>query len=571
MSTLKVNNIEPTSGASVTVNSELLIKGPGGDIIIGGTGSSNISASYAATAGCASNINISTIVPGDTTTSVVLVNNQAVGCQSPFIDSGLTYNAATNILNTTVTNATSATFATSSQTSDTVKTVNSPTTSSDFYLTFVDSNNPLAAPEIVYTSNNISYNNSQNSLSITGNITASGDLRFPNSGSAVVRPIINLIPTGTASFNPNLTNTTTYSHYGINVITTSTSQSYCVRLPQTPTQGKTVTLINKSGMNVVVFPSVIGGSINNTVNGYFILPSDGISYSFDCYENPLPGGWAVLNSGPGSTTTISTDVINYIHTTSSGYIGFVNDSCKISGSNLSSGNTYNGLSTPQYQTYDFTNNYGTFIGGQIFSDTIPTLNIWSSIDSIQILTNISYSSCQANLALSQGSNFEYYTPGNPNTYGSYLPLYTPQISSSFAAFITNVVTPWYNNHPGTAGTATNFGYNMFSSTTYLSSTTSEVPGVFTPSLQNPYASDNVGDPGTLILTVSNIPTVTWGPSLKMLGRNYVGQYVHPYDGPLDAYFNSAFLPILGLSVSDPLSNPVNVPNAKFQAFYNVSL
>jgi hypothetical protein len=105
MGTLKVNRIEPTSGNSVTVNSELLIKGPGGDIIVGGTGSSNLSASYATTAGCASNINISTIVPGDTTTSVVLVNEQAVGCQSPFIDSGLTYNASTNILNATVTTA----------------------------------------------------------------------------------------------------------------------------------------------------------------------------------------------------------------------------------------------------------------------------------------------------------------------------------------------------------------------------------------------------------------------------------------------------------------------------------
>jgi len=69
MSTLRVNNLEPISGNSVTVNSELLIKGPGGDIVVGGTGSSNISASYATTAGCASNINISTIVPGDTTTS----------------------------------------------------------------------------------------------------------------------------------------------------------------------------------------------------------------------------------------------------------------------------------------------------------------------------------------------------------------------------------------------------------------------------------------------------------------------------------------------------------------------
>jgi len=47
MSTLKVNNIEPTSGASVTVNSELLIKGPGGDITLGSTGSTNLSASYA--------------------------------------------------------------------------------------------------------------------------------------------------------------------------------------------------------------------------------------------------------------------------------------------------------------------------------------------------------------------------------------------------------------------------------------------------------------------------------------------------------------------------------------------
>jgi hypothetical protein len=181
MGTLKVNNIEPTSGNSVTVNSELLIKGPGGDIVIGSTGSSNLSASYAATAGCASNINISTIVPGDTTTSVVLVNNQAVGCQSPFIDDFLTYNAATNLLSATVTyaqNAQNATFATYTSNVYTTSDDSSPPTSSDFYLTFVDSNNALSAPGPVYTSNNISYNNSQSNLSITGNVTVSGDLRF---------------------------------------------------------------------------------------------------------------------------------------------------------------------------------------------------------------------------------------------------------------------------------------------------------------------------------------------------------------------------------------------------------
>lgn len=65
------------------------------------------------------NINISATTSTDTTTSVVLVGNQSTGNQSPFIDSGLTYNANTNNLTaTTFTgslsgNSSSATYATS--------------------------------------------------------------------------------------------------------------------------------------------------------------------------------------------------------------------------------------------------------------------------------------------------------------------------------------------------------------------------------------------------------------------------------------------------------------------------
>lgn len=535
MSTLRVNSLEPTSGNSVTVNSELLIKGPGGDIVVGGTGSSNLSASYATTAGCASNINISTIVPGDTTTSVVLVNEQAVGCQSPFIDSGLTYNAATNILNATVTTAQTATTAATAS-----------------YV------NPL----------------NQN-VTINGNVTASGDIRLTTSGSAVVRPIINLVPTGTASFDPNSTNTTTYSNYGINVISTVTSQSYCLRLPQTPTQGKTVTIINKGGMDVIVFPSVVGGDINGIINGYFTIPSDGKSYSFDCYENPLPGGWSVTNIA-GVNATISTGVINYNYTSSASKIAFVNDSCKISGSSLGSGPTYNGLLLPQYTTYtNIAWNGASYIGAQIFSDAVPTQNIWSSIDSIQILTNISYSSCQANFSIMNGSNIDYYYAGTTNLANPYIGYYSPQsgVSASLASFITNVINPWFTSHPGTGlFTGGTFQpYLVFTSINYLSLTAAEVPGTFTPSLLNPYASDNVGDPGTLILTVPNLPTFAFGPSFKMIGRNYIGTYVHPFDGPLDAYYNFAFGPVLGLDIFDSSFNFVAVPNAKFQAFYNVSL
>lgn len=60
-----------------------------------------ITANLSGTATNATNINISSTSSTDTTTSVVLVANQATGNQSPFIDSGLSYNANTNALTAT--------------------------------------------------------------------------------------------------------------------------------------------------------------------------------------------------------------------------------------------------------------------------------------------------------------------------------------------------------------------------------------------------------------------------------------------------------------------------------------
>jgi hypothetical protein len=70
----------------------------------------------------ANNINISATTSTDTTTSLVLVGNQATGNQSPFIDSGLTYDANVNSLtaSTFVGNLTgNATSATSANTANT--------------------------------------------------------------------------------------------------------------------------------------------------------------------------------------------------------------------------------------------------------------------------------------------------------------------------------------------------------------------------------------------------------------------------------------------------------------------
>ena len=66
-----------------------------GDII------GNITGDVDGTATNATNISISTTTSTDTTTSIVLVANQSTGNQSPFIDSGLSYNASNNTLTAT--------------------------------------------------------------------------------------------------------------------------------------------------------------------------------------------------------------------------------------------------------------------------------------------------------------------------------------------------------------------------------------------------------------------------------------------------------------------------------------
>jgi len=74
-----------------------------GSIIANITGNvtGNVTGNLIGTATNANNINISATTSTDTSTSIVLVANQSTGNQSPFIDSGLSYNADTNALTAT--------------------------------------------------------------------------------------------------------------------------------------------------------------------------------------------------------------------------------------------------------------------------------------------------------------------------------------------------------------------------------------------------------------------------------------------------------------------------------------
>jgi hypothetical protein len=477
-----------------------------------------------------------------------------------------------------VLNAVSASYVTTAQTASYVTT----SQTASYVLNAVSASYVTTAQTASYVLNAVSasyartasYVNPLNQeVILTGNITASGDIRLTTAGNAVVRPIIDLVPNGTASYNPNLTNTTAYANYGINLITTASAQSYCFRLPQTPVKGKTVTVINNSGINVIVFPSVAGGEVNGIINGYSILPSDGKSYSFDCYENPLPGGWSLSNSPSPGNTTISTGEINWAYISSSSQIiAYVNDSIKATGGGISAYPPNLGpYITNQYQAGNYQWSFGgtsyTYTFAQILPDTIPGTGVWKSIDSLQIQTNITGALATSfNFSYSQGNNSEFfYNPSNPNYLlpNSISPWTGTGFFTdpSYISFNTNVRTPWFASRPGTQGQFNGSGGGGYSPSTF-----SIVPGTFTPSLSSPYTSDNIGDPGTFTLTINNFPAYLNSMGLRWIGRNFIGSFYHPTEGLIDSWYTQTFSPFFAAVVGTPF-----IPNIKFNTTFNVQI
>lgn len=127
-------------------------------------------------------------------------------------------------------------------------------------------------------------------LNINGDVNITGFLSantYYGDSSNMTKQINNVIPVGSG-----ITSVNAYLNYGINLITSADTTNFCVRLPETPIEGREVILINNSGFDIYVFPSMSGGTINGVLNGSSQIPSDGKRYTFVCYENPNPGQWS---------------------------------------------------------------------------------------------------------------------------------------------------------------------------------------------------------------------------------------------------------------------------------------
>jgi len=398
------------------------------------------------------------------------------------------------------------------------------------------------------TNNGLSINNGptitstgySGSFSVTGSITSSGDIVFTTSSSGVVTPLNNITLSGTASFTGSTdvllgTNTTTYLQYGINLISSgaAASSSYCCRLPLVPRTGKDVTVINNSGCEVLIFPSMENGDIDGFVNGHIIIPPNNQAYTFVCYENPLPGGWSVTNLPNGSTQIWDTAIVDALSFNNAfSNTVYINPTTKATTAAIHPAPFITSLSAAQWgittpSGYTTAQAAGAFI--------IPS-SVWKKVTNISVSTNFTASfKDQMILRLTNYATL-FCTLQNTTTV-----VPNPNSDANFQTFCNTVYANWANQNMITGSTIIN-SPNIYLEiiSTGLSAgnlVNTAVPGTFVPSSGETNLSDTIGGAGTgkHSLNIPN-PNATGLPLGQMIGRSLVGSFTTVNNQVLDVYF-----------------------------------
>jgi len=554
MSTLKVNKLQPYSGDTVIITNDTVVTG-----------------SVTATEGFIGSLT-GTATNATTATTATTAISASI---------------ATNALN-----AISASIATTALTALTAVTATTAATASNIAPAIAsDGVNRILASDgdgTVTAEANLTFNGS--SLTIVGSTTSSGDISFSTLGSGVVQTLTTLGANGTASY-AGFSNTTASLNFGINLIDYAASQDYCVKLPQ-PVTGKSVIVVNKSGIDIKVFPSNVGGDINGNINGFAVVPSNGTSYVFNCYENPLPGGWSVLSTS-GTTQTLISEVISGSITAktypAAGWentrpnFAFINNTLKASGSSFAGiPPQFNFLVPtfdPQYQVGDSSvySNSSQYINSRQF----PT-NSWRRINSITLVTNLTgsiavTSQIQWNMSLGFETHFYFASDPSLRYIGGFWDQNTgyPNVDPAYTNWRTNVYSPWAAANDGN-GYPAQFGYGG-SGTGPVTSTVSITPGTFTAGGASPYLAVNAGDPGTARFTI-NLPQQYMASFFGHtdLGARYISSFT-----PNQYYYNGvSYVPVGQLDAYQAKcwgigmynnSTVFSFPDLKIAPQYNVTL
>ena len=518
MSTLKVNKLQPYSGDTVIITNNTVVTG-----------------SVTATGGFIGSL---TGTATNATTATTATN-------------AISASIATNAIN-----AISASIATTALTALTAVTATTAATASNIAPAIgSDGVNRILTSDgdgTVTAEANLTFNGS--SLTILGSTTSSGDISFTTSGSGVIQTLTNVIPNGTASY-AGFSNTTASLNFGLNLITVATSASYCAKLPQ-PVTGKSVTVINKSGIEIKLFPSNAGGDINGITNGFIIIPSDGRSYVFNCYENPLPGGWSVVAQNSTNTVlsagVIETKLGGWLNPNNTPYIwAFINQNYQSSGSGGAM-NTHNSfLNYNQYgiigSNQASPNNSQNGAGSWILPSNPGTLT------SIKIITNLKYDTNYFQIGLSITGRKLFLDHATINSVAN--PMFAwayvnTSADSGYTTWRDNTWLPWIAQNPGNTPYA-GIDIDNFASMAnypYANITTTSTPGTYIPGpgVSGSILAANPGDPGTMIFNLDmTIPIISntneTFPSFTNLGvTSFPGAFVNSSNQLIDAFWVKDF-------------------------------
>jgi hypothetical protein len=271
-------------------------------------------------------------------------------------------------------------------------------------------------------------------------------LDFSSAGQTLVFPDL-------VADNTTMADTTLILEYGVNVIITSTATDFACRLPL-PTTGKRVVVVNRSSMAISLFPSMVGGQINNyAIDAPAIIPPDGRAYDFICIENPLPGAWvwsapAIAQYDSGEITT-NTDDVN-VYSAASGTLVVENNAY----ASFAVWGSTDGLNRPNlplvlYNNPGFPNNFIAF----------KPLTGWNAITKVKVYTNLAYDiDNQCEFGFTAGSGYSSYnssgtfissTPGTTGVFGNYnvvnpygaIDQQVPGATLSFGTLAANIGDP----------------------------------------------------------------------------------------------------------------------------------
>ena len=248
--------------------------------------------------------------------------------------------------------------------------------------------------------------------------------------------------------------TTSVCLYGVNAFEYVTPTNFATKLP-IPVTGKSVRIVNNGSTLLSVFPSNVGGRVNNyPVNTPAIIPPDGNLYEFICIENPLPGEWTWSAPATGQydsgelTISISALTIDgaynpVITAYDSNYVG--------AGPNFNSTNWgYDGKNKSTILSSYYDGNYYL-----AFRPETP----WKGISKIKIYTNlINGNRTRSTLArVAAGGESDYYSPYDGSVLntrlgaanGELLRVYTNKVISGTAVTGSTIYT---SANIGDAGT-----------------------------------------------------------------------------------------------------------------------